>query len=270
MKKLYGWIKQGMEVARFMRFLSNGWSVFSQIYRSNGEIRSLDFWDGTRLQVRDSAAAAHIFQEIFLDRCYEFPEIRTAAQIVDVGANIGLFSYFVRRQNRNAKITAIEADPHTVGVLRANVEGKRVDVIHCAASDQSGVVRFYSSKVSGWSSLYGVRGAIDGEQVDVPAVKLSKLLRDRGIERIGVLKIDVEGAEYSILLGDGELLEIPMDALLVEVDRNPRDTRYSYDQLYSLLQRRFRYVSVFNSDAEYPLIYATNRAVEGPTPKPHR
>jgi FkbM family methyltransferase len=267
MKKLYGWIKQGKEMARFTRFLRNGYAVFRCLHGSNSEIRSLNFWDGTHLQVRDSAAAAHIFQEIFLDGCYDFPEVRTADQIVDVGANIGLFSYFARRHNKKAKIIAIEADPHTVRVLRTNVERKQVEVIHCAASDQSGTVRFYSSKVSGWSSLYGVRGALDGEQVDVPAVKLSKLLRDRGIDRIGLLKIDIEGAEYSILLGDRELLEIPTDALLVEVDRNPRDTRYSYDQLYSLLQHSFRHVSVVNGGGEYPLIYATNRTIESHTPK---
>jgi FkbM family methyltransferase len=262
MKRLYGWAKQGMEMARFMRFLRNGCAVFRTVHGSNGGIRSLDFWDGTRLQVRDSAAAAHIFAEIFLGRCYDFPEVRTAHQIVDVGANIGLFSYFARRKNPNAKIIAIEADPHTMKVLRTNVEGKRIEALHYAASDRSGIVKFYSSSVSGWSSLYGVRGAIGGEQVHVPTIRLSNLLRDRGIEHIGVLKIDVEGAEYSILLGDRGLLEIPIDALLVEVDRNPRDTRYSYDQLYNLLQHSFRHVMVVNSGSDYPLIYATQGRVE--------
>jgi FkbM family methyltransferase len=256
---LYGWIKQSMEMARFMRFLRNGRAVFHTVHGSNGEIRSLDFWDGTRLQTRDSTAAAHIFAEIFLARCYDYPEVRTADQIVDVGANIGLFSYFARRQNPSAKILAIEADPHTMRVLSTNVEGKQIQAIHSAASDRSGIVNFYSSRVSGWSSLYEVRGAANGEQVQVPAVRLSSLLRDRGIERIGLLKIDVEGAEYPILLGDRELMEIPIDALLVEVDRNPRDTRYSFGELYDLLQHNFRHVLIVDGGADYPLIYATNR-----------
>ena len=150
-------------------------------------------------------------------------------------------------------------------ILRTNVQGKRIEAIHCAVSDQSGIMNFYSSNVSGWSSLYEVRGAIDGEQVHVPAMRLSKLLRDRGVERIGVLKIDVEGAEYPILLGDRQLWEIPVDALLVEIDRTPRDKRYDYDQLYDLLQRLFRHVKVVNSGTDYPLIYATNRRAENRT-----
>ena len=91
-------LKQGIEMARFVRFLRNGPAVFRAVHGSNSEIRSLDFWDGTRLDVRDSVSAAHIFEDIFLTRCYDFPEVRTADQIVDVGANIGLFSYFARRQ----------------------------------------------------------------------------------------------------------------------------------------------------------------------------
>lgn len=193
MNRLFDWIKQGTKMAGFMRLLRNGHAVFRVVRGSGGEFRSLDFWDGTHLHVRDSASAAHIFEDIFLSRCYDFPEVRTAHQIVDVGANIGLFSYFARRQNPSAEIIAIEADPRTMKILQTNVQGKRIEAIHCAISDHSGIINFYSSNVSGWSSLYGVRGAIGGEQVHVPAMRLSKLLRDRGIERIGVLKIDVEG-----------------------------------------------------------------------------
>lgn len=244
-------------MAHFMRYLRNGRTVFRTVRSSNGEIRSLDFWDGTRLRVRDSASAAHIFAEIFLAKHYDIPELRSAHQIVDVGANIGLFSYFARRQNPTAKIIAIEADPYTTGILRTNVEKQRIDVLHYAASDHSGIANFYSCSVSGWSSLYGVRGAAGGEQVHVPVARLSQLLRGRGVERIGVLKIDVEGAEYPILLGDRDLLEIPIDALLAEVDRNPRDTRYIYEELYDQLQHTFQRVTVVNGDSDYPFIYAT-------------
>jgi FkbM family methyltransferase len=256
-KRLYGWTKDAIEMARFMRYLRNGPAVFGITRGSNAQIRSLDFWDGTHLLVRDSASAAHIFAEIFLARHYDVPEVRTAHQIIDVGANIGLFSYFARWQNPNAQIIAIEADPGTAKILQTNIEGQRTEVLNCAASDQSGTANFYSCSVSGWSSLYRVRGASAGEPVQVPAMKLSRLLRDRGIQHIGALKIDVEGAEYAILLGDRELLEIPIDALLVEVDRNPRDTCYTYEQLYDLLRYKFWHVTVPVGGSDYPLIYAT-------------
>jgi len=248
-----------IQLMRFMRILSNGHTVFRAFRGANVEIRTLDFRDGTRFHVRDGASAVHIFEDIFVTRCYDFPEVRTAHQIVDVGANIGLFAYFARRQNPTAKILAIEADPHTTKILQSNVEGKGIDTLHCAVSDQAGTMPFYSANISGWSSLYDVRGAKGGERVSVPAMRLSRILQDRGIGRIGLLKVDVEGAEYPILLEDKELWNTPIDAILVEVDHDPRDTRYSFSQFYELLRNFFRQVTIVNPVAEYPLIYATGR-----------
>lgn len=260
LKQMRRWIKDRTEVVRYTRLLRNGRTVFGIVRGSNDEIRSLDFWDGTRLWVQDSASAAHIFAEIFLAGHYDVHEVRAAHRIVDVGANIGLFSYFARRQNPDAEIIAIEADPSTARVLQQNVEEKRIEVLNYVISDQSGIVNFYSSTVSGWSSLYNVRGAAGSHEIQVPGMRLSKLLQGRGIAEIGLLKIDVEGAEYPILLEDEALWETAIDAIIVEVDRNPRDVRYSYEQLYGRLRDIFQHVVVDSDVTEYPLIYAKNKA----------
>lgn len=182
MRRINHWAKDNVQSVRFMRLLRNGLAVFRITKGAKSQIKSLDFWDGTRLGVRDCASAAHIFEDIFLRKCYDFPEVQTARQIVDVGANIGLFSYFARRQNPKAQIIAVEADPYTAQILKSNFAGKDIQTVHCAMSDQCGSVSFYSSNVAGWSSLYKCRGAEDGEPVIVPAMKLSSLLRDQGID----------------------------------------------------------------------------------------
>jgi hypothetical protein len=68
------------------------------------------------------------------------------------------------------------------------------------------------------------------------------------------LKIDVEGAEYDIVLGDGGLLGLDIQCLAVEVDRFPRDERYEFPSMIAALQARFRTVAVRKPRSSFPLL----------------
>tara|TARA_B100002052_G_scaffold272261_1_gene273779 strand:- start:1402 stop:1623 length:222 start_codon:yes stop_codon:yes gene_type:complete len=56
-----------------------------------------------------------------------------------------------------------------------------------------------------FSSSYNTRGAKNGEMVYLEPLSLSDLFRLNKIDKIDVLKIDVEGAEYDIILNDNFL-----------------------------------------------------------------
>ena len=96
-------------------------------------------------------------------------------------------------------------------------------------------------------------GAKDGRCVTVPSRLLSHSLHELNITAIDFLKLDVEGAEYDILLGDDELWSsISIRTLAVEMDRQPRDARYKFGDLCNLLRSRFR--SVTETGSNYPLV----------------
>ena len=105
-------------------------------------------------------------------------------------------------------------------------------------------------------SSIAVLGAKNARKVSVPAEPLSTKLRNRGISQIDFLKVDVEGAEYDILLGDSLLWDQKIRSLIVEADRAPRDARYSIKELVEFLNSKFRSVSVGSGD--YPLITCLN------------
>jgi hypothetical protein len=68
--------------------------------------------------------------------------------------------------------------------------------------------------------LYGYASVVrEGEEVVVEAVPLDEVLRD--VERIDVVKIDVEGAELEVLMGSREVLK-RVRALALELSRNAR------------------------------------------------
>jgi FkbM family methyltransferase len=248
---------QWREAKPYKALLQNGSEVYQQKQlddagRRETLINGLHFRNGPNFKIRDGAGAAHIFYEIFLRDQYPKAMLKDAQTIVDVGANIGLFSYYARLNAPKARILAIEADPDTFAVLDFNLADQNVERLHQAAASESGAIDFYSSGISGWSSRYAVLGAQDARKVSVPSEPLSATLRKHGIEQIDFLKVDVEGAEYDILLGDGELWAIPIRNLVVEVDRSPRDKRYELEQMLSLLRLKFRSVEV--GQGTYPLV----------------
>jgi hypothetical protein len=68
------------------------------------------------------------------------------------------------------------------------------------------------------------------------------------------LKVDVEGAEYDIVLGDEELLSFDIRCLVVEVDRHPRDKRYEFRSMVEKLRNRFGTVIERKRDSNFPLL----------------
>ena len=132
------------------------------------------------------------FREILLDREYDiFQEPITT--ILDCGANIGIASIFFRREHPDARIVAVEADPVTFQRLVANVNA---ECVHAAVTDHDGEIVFYRTPLSASSSTVK-RG--DAEPVTVPAVSLDVLLTRLGISHVGLLKLDIEGAEFDTL-----------------------------------------------------------------------
>jgi hypothetical protein len=88
----------------------------------------------------------------------------------------------------------------------------------------------------------------------VPSARLSDL--DVPID---FLKIDVEGGEYNILIGDAALLKRGIKTIVVEADRNPRDGVHKFaDLLSSLSANRYKVREV--RGGEYPLLLATRHS----------
>jgi FkbM family methyltransferase len=133
------------------------------------------------------------------------------AVVFDVGANCGWYSALVSRRFPDAKIYAFEPAPDLQSVLRMNI-GRNVTVVAQAVGDHTGTCALHinpHSQQTNSTLLDAVRpfakhGAIT--KVDVPLTTLDAYCVANQIDKVDVLKVDVQGAEGSVFRGARALL----------------------------------------------------------------
>jgi len=161
---------------------------------------------------------------------------------VDVGANIGL--YCVAYADRFPAALAVEANPHTFAVLKANL-GLRglanVTALCEGASDDHRRAKIYvpTNGNLGWATLNPRHHNLPLNEYEITCRPLDAMVAEHGAGRpISLLKIDVEGHELSVLRGAREVLARDRPIILFEV-LTANDGRACGDLLTSLGYDRF-------------------------------
>jgi FkbM family methyltransferase len=142
----------------------------------------------------------HVVREAFGDRVYALPSAVRPRTILDLGANIGASVLWFRRRFPDADIHAVEPDRRSLEKLRRNVAGlPRVTVHHAALAGENGERTFYEAE-RGWASSLVAAAAPGGRPAQVPVLTLPALVHEHvGVERVDLVKLDVEGAEWEVL-----------------------------------------------------------------------
>lgn len=139
---------------------------------------------------------------------------------VDVGGNKGDFSLIAARVSADVgRVLCVEAEPQNAAWIRRSVERNRyrsVEVVSVALSDRDGDATLHLGEKSGWHTLVDDPAATLVGAVTVPTRTLDGLLEERGIEKVDVIKVDVEGAEDLVFAGGERTLSNtnPMTVLL--------------------------------------------------------
>lgn len=150
------------------------------------------------LHVRSHTTDISVLNEILVSGGYDalIRHPRPApALIVDLGANIGLVDRWLLNRYPNARVVAVEPQPGNATTLRANVEGLPVEVVEAAIGATCRTVRLHTS--SGEHGFTMVGQAVAGaETFEVPVVTMASIIGSS--EPIGLLKVDIEGAEEEL------------------------------------------------------------------------
>ncbi|MEV0284209.1 FkbM family methyltransferase [Kribbella sp. NPDC050820] len=159
-------------------------------------------------------------------------ELRQGDVMLDVGANIGLHALTAAKRLKRiggGRVIAFEPATDCLAKLRAGAERNslQVEIVSAALGERASYAALradsrYDEADAGVRSLYG-----DGTVVqEVPVVTLDDWSRDHGLDRLDIVKMDIEGAELAALSGATQTLtRLRPRALLVEDKRPETRTR---------------------------------------------
>lgn len=148
--------------------------------------------------------------EIFGDDAYELDKLTAGidrdATVLDVGGQIGSFALATARALPAARVHVYEASPTSAGYIQRNVDdnglAERVTVHAKAMAGEPGEFTFVDSgTASGHNGLTAPEWMKDqgAREVTVPAETFDRAVQGAG-GSVQVVKMDVEGAEYDIVL----------------------------------------------------------------------
>lgn len=130
---------------------------------------------------------------------------------VDVGANLGYFALLgAACVGPAGRVLAVEPDPRMAAALRENLALNRagqVRVVEAAAGEREGsaLLAGYADRSGNWGASTLLRDRPgDGPSFPVRCASLDRLLDEAAIDRVALVKVDVEGAESQVLRGMAE------------------------------------------------------------------
>jgi FkbM family methyltransferase len=178
--------------------------------------------------------------------------------IVDAGANIGLFTCFAAARAPRATIHAVEPFPDTyrrlLEAVRTNGLEARVVPHAVALSAESGVRTMVASGTPSQMVHLDLSGEVTGG-VAVHASTLSEFLESLQAESIDLLKMDVEGSEYEVLLSTPPAAFARIRRINLEYHKPPSGGLHPQMLVQHLLGAGFQLTDPAGACAQYGLLH---------------
>jgi len=185
---------------------------------------------------------------------WTIPNNRLTAQsicyCVGCGEDISFDLELIRQYS--CTVYAFDPTPRSIEFVRkaaAGIDGYRFAAV--GIWDRDGTVQFFAPRDSGHvsHSITNLQGT--DTYIEVPTRRLREVLRENGHGRLSLLKLDIEGAENTVIR---TILEdaIPIDVLLVEFDElgfpTPERIAQTRDSIDALLRRGYELFNIAHTN----------------------
>jgi 31-O-methyltransferase len=196
-------------------------------------MRQLTLPDGLTVFSLNPDETRFVHREIFVERCYlrHGVELADGDCVFDAGAHIGMAAIFFHQERRGIRIFAFEPSPAACACLRANIalHGVQAQVFECGLGRASGTGEFTyypgNTVTSGFytdrerdqetTRTYMVNSGVPPhgadrfagvlfkkeEKFSRPLRTLSEIVDEQHVDRVDLLKINVEKSEAEVLAG---------------------------------------------------------------------
>jgi FkbM family methyltransferase len=154
------------------------------------------------VHLRDNLGDVTNVPGLLAENIYRAGKVETEGAILDCGANIGMFTLFMRAHNPGRPIHSFEPLPGNARMVRLNCPD--------AVVNQTGVGREATTVKLGVDAqglmASSIAQAWSLEETEFPVIALDTYAAEKGIGPVAFLKIDTEGMELEVLDGAKELL----------------------------------------------------------------
>jgi FkbM family methyltransferase len=161
------------------------------------------------------------YEQVFVNFDYAFEVQQAPVCIVDAGANIGLASIYFANRFPSARIIAIEPEQSNYELLKDNLAPyPQVTTLQAALWHRNKEVRLVDPGLGNWGFM--TEGGEDDQpgshqtRHTVKAVTMDWILNAFGLDRIDILKVDIEGAEKEVF-ADTTVWIDRVDAIIIEL-----------------------------------------------------
>lgn len=141
--------------------------------------------------------------------------------IVDLGASIGSFSIYIASimTEYRPRIYAVEPSSENYHLLKKNIAQNNLsDVIthvQAAVTDHTGKVRL---NITGPKDMFSISSGKANRTDEVcQAFSFSSLCKAIKVQKIDLLKIDIEGAEFEVIYDSIDILRDKVNSILIEI-----------------------------------------------------
>jgi FkbM family methyltransferase len=208
-------LKERVSVWRTFSSALTGFQAFWLAFGVFGTLSRLQLrTTGLNVVVRRKTSDVRVLRDIFVRKEYDIPFSIDPEIIIDAGAHIGLSVLFFRSVFPRAKIIAVEPNRQNYELLQRNCEGlANVKLIQAALWSKKTEIYLENPDASPWEYTFTERPS-----GDVPTQTITPLeLLEMSGGRIGLFKLDIEGAEKALFeSGESEWLR-KVDVLAIEL-----------------------------------------------------
>lgn len=145
-----------------------------------------------------------LIDEIFVKEVYnpDFMRINTNDTVMDIGANIGIFSLYAAKQGTK-KIYSIEPLSQNISLIKNNFKINKLkvpDIDNVAVSDKNGISKLYLGDLDSHGLLFDRNFERKlSKYKEVKTITLNGIFKIHKIDKLDFLKIDCEGSEGEII-----------------------------------------------------------------------
>jgi len=212
---------------------SNWFSYYKYKYFGN-RTDGFNFHSRSGLNINVPVRLLHTYKECFFDETYfkGFPgeQLKTPIEfVIDIGANVGYFSLFALSKNPSAKVFAYEPIPKNFKLLnkyKLQNPHLNLQVFNKAVSkpNQKSIILHFdeSDEFTTSASLFSDDKQLD--KLEVESTSLESIIKDNQLNKVDLVKLDCEGAEYSILYNTDEKIFGKIKMLAIETHYKNNET----------------------------------------------